>query len=300
MRPSPKSLLILLPGIIWGVSFIWIELVLPYIEPITITMLRAAISVIALYPAMVYTGSYFPKTLREWMPFFWLSAANQAVPFALTAWGQKSIEAGLASILLSAMPLFTVLLAATLIADERLTRAKVTGMVLGLVGIVILIGPSALEGLGLNLWAQLAVLVSALLYALGAIGLRKVYPTQPQDMSPWALRLRIANAQFVMSVVMLLPFSLLFEAPWTMRPPLAAWGYMLLMGIGVTVFATLVYFYLIEEFGAGRASMTVYLIPVAGVLSGVVFLGEALTASMIAALALILCGVFIVNRSAAT
>lgn len=297
MRIQAKNLLILLPGTVWGVSFILIELILPYIEPITMTLLRALISLVALYPVMRITGSYFPRTWRAWLPYFILAAMNQATPFALTAWGQKFIDGGLASILLSIMPLFTVLLAFFLTDDEGLSFSKIAGIFLGLVGIVILIGPTALEGLGINLWAQLAVVVSALLYALGAIYIRYLYRIEPKDMSTWALRLRIANAQFVTSVVMLTPFSLWLETPFNFNviPP-EVWGYLFLLGTAVTMLATIVYYYLIEEFGAGRASMTVYLIPVAGVISGVIILDEELTGAMIVALVLIALGVYVVDR----
>ncbi len=297
MRIKPISLLILLPGTVWGVSFILVELILPYVGPITITTIRSIISIIVLLPAMYWTGSYFPHTWPEWKPYFALSAANQAIPFALTAWGQKFIEGGLASILLSVMPLFTVLLAWVFTDDEKLTGSKATGISLGLLGIILLIGPSALEGLGINLWAQLAVVASAFLYAAGAVYLRKVYDMEPKGMSVWALRLRVANAQFVTAVIMLLPFSFWLESPLSIRPPLPVWGYLFGLGIGVTIFATLVYYYLIEQLGAGSASMTIYLIPVAGVLSGVLILNEQLTSQMIIALALILFGVYVVNRS---
>ena len=294
-----RRLLILLPGTVWGISFIWIELILPFIGPISLTMIRAMISVVALIPAMMVTGSYFPKTLRGWVPFALLAVFNQALPFALTSWGQVYIEGGLASILLSVNPIFTVLLAWLFTNDEQLSGIKIVGIALGFLGIVYLLGPSLTGqeiGSTITLWAQLAVVASALLYAIGAVYLRKVVVSQPADLSPWGARLRVANSQFVMSTLLLLPFSLIFEDPLGIRAPLAVWGYMLLLGIGVTIFATLVYFYLIEVYGAGRASMTVYLIPVAGVLSGMLILDEPITPQKLGALALILTGVLIVNQ----
>ena len=296
MRLSGKNLLILLPGTVWGISFILVELILVYVPPITITLIRGLISVIMLLILMRVVGSSLPNTWRDWYPFVWLAAFNQAVPFALTAWGQQYIDGGLASILLSVMPLFTVLLAFWFTSDETLSWLKLLGIGLGFVGILVLIGPSALEGIRLNFWAQMAVIFSALLYAIGAVYLRHAYTLQPPGLSPWELRLRITTGQFVVATLLLLPFSLWLESPWTIRPTAMTWVYLFALGIGVTGLATIVYFYLIEEFGAGTASFTIYLIPVAGVITGVLVLDEALTLNMVAALVLIVAGVFVINQ----
>ena len=293
------SFLLLVPGTIWGISFIVVELVIDQIEPISLTLLRSIISVVMLLIMLRMAGGILPRTWQEWRPFFLLAACNQAIPFALTAWGQIYIDGGLASILLSTMPLFTVILASFFMPDESFTTPKVIGITLGLIGIIILIGPTALTGLGINIWAQLAVIASALLYAIGAILLRRVYPLQPAGYSIWAIRLRITTAQFITTVLMLLPFSLWLEEPWAIETDLRFWLYMLFLGIGVTLFATVTYFYLIENLGAGTASTTVYLIPVSGVILGALILGETLRPSMLIALALILGGIFLINRFSA-
>jgi len=292
----PKNALLLLPGTIWGVSFIVVELILPYVPPFTLTLLRTLISVLMLLVLIRVAKASLPKTWQEWRPFFALALVNQAAPFALSSWGQLYIEGGLASILLSIMPMFTVLIAFWFTSDEPITLNKSLGIGLGLIGVIILIGPSALSGLGVNLVAQLAVVGSALLYAIGAVYTRYVYPLQPKGMSTWNLRLRITASQFICSAVLLLPFSLIVDKPWLLRPPLLTWFHLLFLGIGVTLLATMVYFYLIEEFGAGTASMTIYLIPVAGVITGMIVLDEQLTLNMIIALGFILSGIFIVNN----
>lgn len=251
--------------------------------------------VMLLFLLRLVSGT-LPRKWADWWPFFILGATNQAIPFGLVAWGQVYIEGGLASILLSIMPLFTALLAYWFTDDERLTVAKLIGIGLGLGGIVLLIGPDALAGVGKNLAAQLAIVLAALLYAIGAVYIRKVYPLQPPGLSTWALRLRITAAQFITSALLLLPFSLWYDAPWTLRPTWAVMGHMLFLGVGVTLLATLVYFYLIEELGAGTASYTIYLIPVAGVLLGIIILDERLTSQMVLALGMILSGVFVANR----
>ncbi len=291
-----RPFLILVPGIIWGVSFVVTELIIPYIPPISLTLIRALISVVMLYFLMIQSGGFLPKTAKEWGPFLILGLLNQALPFSLTAWGQRYIDSGLATILISTMPLFTVLLAHFFTSDEKLNTPKTIGIILGLAGIIVLIGPEALEGIGFNFVAQLAVVVSALSYSLAAVYTRFVYPMQPKSLSMWALRLRITLAQFLGSIAMLLPLSILIDQPWQIRAPLQIWLYMLFLGIGVTMLATLVYFYLIETMGAGNASTTIYLIPVSGIILGVFVLGEIFTWQMGVSLALILAGITISSR----
>ena len=176
--------------------------------------------------------------------------------------------------------------------DEKLTPPKVIGILLGLVGILILIGPSALAG-GNDFVAMLAVLFSSFLYAVGAVYTRIVYPLQPKELTGWALLLRVTTAQFICAVLILLPFSLVLESPWTLSIPTATWLHLIFLGIGVTAFATMTYFYLIENLGAGIASTTVYLIPIAGVIAGALMIGEVVTGNMVIALVLILVGVFV-------
>ena len=277
-------------------SFTVVELILPVIPPFTLTLGRTLISVVMLLILLAIVGGRLPKTWSEWWPFVILAGFNLSIPFVLTVWAQKYIAGGYASILLSIMPLFTVLLAFWFTKDETLNLFKIVGVGLGFIGIVLLIGPSALSGIQENLLAQLAIVLAALFYAGGAIYLRHVYTLQPTDLSVWGLRLRVSGAQFIAAAFLLLPFSLLLEEPWMLRPTFDIWLYMLFLGIGVTLFATMTYFFLIEELGAGNAAMTIYLIPVAGVLSGILVLGEKLTPQMIVALLLISAGIFVVNR----
>ncbi|MFT5197323.1 MAG: drug/metabolite transporter (DMT)-like permease [Candidatus Promineifilaceae bacterium] len=290
-----SRLLILLPGTIWGISFVAVELVLIDVQPITLTLLRSLISIVMLYAFLRYVGGELPKGFREWWPFFLLAAVNQAAPFALVSWAQVTIEGGLASIYMAVMPLFTVILAAVFTKDEKLTVSKAVGAAVGLIGIVILIGPEVFSGLGKNVIAQLAVVLSSFLYAIGAIGTRFVYSLQPKNIKGWPLRLRIVASQFMMSIVMLVPVSLWLEDPFTTRPSVQTWWLLIFLGVGVTGFAAVTYFYLIEELGAGAASMTIYIIPIAGVITGILVLGEQFRWQMGVALILILGGIAITN-----
>lgn len=295
-----QGLLLFIPGTIWGVSYIVVELLLPILPPFTLTLYRTIISTIMLYAMLRMVGGSLPKTIKGWGPFVLLSLLNQSTPFALSTWGQLELEGGLTAILQSTAPLFTVLLAAWLTTDDKLTASKLCGVLVGLVGVIVLIGPSVLLGLTDNLLSQLAVISAAILYGFGAIYLRHVFKTQPTHFTPWQLRLRIVTAQFIAAAVTLVPFSLWFDSPWQLTVTPIAFAYLLFLGIGMTLLATFLYYYLVETLGATRASATMYLIPIAGVLAGVVVLGEALTPNIIAALVLILIGVVLVNHKPKT
>lgn len=291
-----QGLLLFIPGTVWGVSYIVVELLLPILPPFTLTLYRTIISTIMLYALLRLVGGSLPQTIKEWAPFVLLSILNQSLPFVLSTWGQLQLDGGLTSILQSTAPLFTVLLAAWLTSDEALNISKIIGILLGLIGVVVLIGPNVLFGLTNNLLSQLAVIGAAALYAFGAIHLRHIFKTQPKNFTPWQLRLRIVTAQFMVATFSLIPFSLWFDSPWELTVTPTAIGYLLFLGIGMTLLATFLYYYLVETLGAARASATMYLIPIAGVLAGVIVLGEALTANMISALVLILLGVVLVNH----
>src|SRR6185503_9001990 len=114
-------------------------------------------------------GVRFPWDSKSWRAFFGMGLLNNAIPFSLILWGQIHIASGLASILNATTPLFTVIVAHFLTADEKLTRNRAVGILTGLAGVIVLIGPQALSGLGDDVLAQLAVLGAAISYAFAGL-----------------------------------------------------------------------------------------------------------------------------------
>ena len=106
----------------------------------------------------------------------------------------------------------------------------------------------------------------------------------------------MATTQFIVAAVVLLPFSLLGDAPWLLRPSMGTWGAMVTLAVGNTVVAGLVYYYLIETAGSAVGATSVYLIPIAGVIGSAIFLGQAITVQALVALAFVLVGISLVNR----
>jgi len=177
-RPSPQQrsmnatewALLLLLALLWGGSFFFAKVALAGFPPLVLVALRTGLAALALIAFLAATGRGLPVTLAAWRGFLAMGLFNNAVPFALINWGQTQIDSGLAAILNATTPLFTVLLAHVWTVDEKLTRNRVAGVLLGLAGVIVMIGPSALRGpllgaLGLAGLGKLAVVCAALSYA---------------------------------------------------------------------------------------------------------------------------------------
>lgn len=296
-QPSWKQIaLLFVPGVLWGGGFVLTEIVLETISPISYTMLRNVITAVALVVILYARNGRLQTTPRAWLTYFIIGFFNNALPFTLINWGQLTIDSGLASILVSTMPFFTLLLAHFFTDDEQLTPSKLLGIGLGLLGIVVLLGPDALRGLGDSLVGQLMVTGASVSYAIGAILSRSYLQASRQRAMPPQLRsLEIVTGQYVATAALLILLAFTVENPLALRPSLRSINALLISGLPVTITAVMVYYYLIDAIGASFSALSIYIIPIAGVLLGALLLGEPITPQVIAALVLILLGVAIVN-----
>jgi drug/metabolite transporter (DMT)-like permease len=230
-------------------------------------------------------GYIFPPVGRAWMPYAVLGVIGNCMPFWFITWGQKSIDSALAGILMAVMPLTTLLLAHLFVAGERATRARLAGFCLGFLGIVALMGPAALAGLGgspLEMLAQLSVLAGALCYALNGILIRLTLKGE----------VMVASAAIIaIAALVSVPIALVVDQPWRLAPDAAAIGVLVWIGIGPTAIATLVHLKLIAQAGPTFMSLINYCIPVVALLIGVTLLGEEPGANAYTGLALILAGI---------
>ncbi len=295
MKNFVQYIAIMLPGAVWGASFIATSVILEYVPPFGIAMIRAWITASFLFVLLRILGAWPHRDWREWLWILQLTVINLSA-YVLTAWSQQFISGGLATILSATIALFTVIVAHFLTHDDRLSRAKVLGVLLGLVGVIILVGVGTLSELGLSLKGQLGVLFASFLYGLSGVLARPVLERQPQHDSSWVRRIRVLCMQFIMSASLITPITFAITDPTSFYIPPHIWGYLLFLGMGVTLGAQLVYYYLIETVGSSRTSMTMYMIPITGVLLGVLLLDEVVTWTMPVALVFILGGVYVVNR----
>ncbi len=276
--------MLLVLSLVWGGSFFFVEVAVTQLPTLVIVFSRVLLAAIALWGVILLTGRSIPRSPKVWRTFLVMGLLNNVIPFALIAWGQKSIASGLASILNASTPLFTILVAGMLLADERLTLRKGLGVVIGFVGVVIMIGGDALSGIGQGVWAQLAVLGAALSYAFaGVFGRRfKALGVEP---------VMTAAGQVTASSLLLLPMVLLFDSPWTLSmPSLGAVSALVALALVSTAFAYILYFQILERAGATNLLLVTFLIPVSAILLGALVLDERLAPLHFVGMGLIGCG----------
>lgn len=267
MRPLEWSLLIIL-SILWGGSFFFSKVALAELGPFTLVLGRVGIAAIALNLVVITTGHRMPTSLKTWGPFLIMGALNNLIPFSLIFWGQTQIASSLASILTATTPLWTVLLAHFLTQDERLTTNRLSGVLFGLGGAVIMIGPDALNGLGLNVLAQLAVLGAAISYAFAGI-----FGKRFAGIPPYVT----AAGQVTGTTLMMIPIALLVDHPWQLpAPSTTTLGALLALGLLSTAIAYVIYFRLLATAGATNVLLVTFLVPVSALLLGTIILGEKL------------------------
>jgi len=151
-------LLLIILSIIWGGSFFFAEIALRELEPLTIVFGRVSIAALALLVFVSLSGKSIPWDLKSWRQFFIMGGLNNMIPFSLIVWGQSHIDSGLASVLNATTPLFTLVLAHMLTADEKITANKGFGIAFAVIGVGVLIGPGALDGLDGQSWGKIAIL----------------------------------------------------------------------------------------------------------------------------------------------
>jgi drug/metabolite transporter (DMT)-like permease len=272
-------LLLLTLSLLWGASFLFSEVALEEVPPFTLVLGRVGFAAIALLAVVYASGHRMPRGWAAWRPFLAMGALNNLIPFSLIIWGQTEITGGLASILNATTPLFTVLLAHFLTRDERITPCRLAGLALGIAGVVAMVGPAALHGLGVHLLAQIAVLGAALSYAFAGI-----YGRRFRDQPPLVL----AAAQVSASTLMMLPVALLVDRPWTgPLPGVATWAAILGIAILGTALAYILYFRILATAGATNLLLVTFLIPVSAILLGTAILGERLDPAHFLGMALV-------------
>lgn len=288
MTPLEWSMLLVL-SIFWGGSFLFVGLAVLDFPAFTIAFLRVAIATVVLWIVLIGLRIKIPKEKHFWASFLVMGAINGAIPFSLIAWGQSHIASALASILIAATPLITVIIAHFLTTDERMTMNRFAGVIAGLVGVIVLIGPDALGDIGDSLLAQLAILLAACLYALASIYGRRY---AKQGLPP----LMIATGQVSASTILLIPAVLLFDQPWNLATPSTiSWIAVGSLGLISTATAYMIYFRILATAGATNLMLVNFLVPVTAIILGITVLGEFLLIQHVIGMLLIACGLALID-----
>lgn len=281
--------LLLLLAAFWGGSFSLVKQTVGDYPPAFMSMVRLAIAGALMVGVAVALGERIRWTPRVAFMLILIGIFGNSLPFSLIAWGQQVVDAGLASILMGVMPIATLLLAHFLTRDEPLTTGKIAGAIVGLIGLVILVGPSVLYRLGDDGVRQLAILGAAVSYGINAV-LTKTMLGQP--------RRAAAAALLVAGAATLLPFSLATEDWNAINPGSTSTVAIILLALFPTALASLIVFTVLERQGAGFFSQINLLVPLFGVFWAVALLGEHLDPRALIALGVILAGLVIARQSA--
>jgi len=274
-------------SVLWGGSFFFAEVALRELGPMTVVAFRVGIAALALYPLARLLGHSMPMTLAFWTPFFVMGALNNLIPFSLIVWGQTRIDSGLAAIINAMTPMFGVVLAHVLTSDGKMTPSRVAGVLIGFGGLVAMIGPGALRGLGADLLGQAAILGAALSYAFAGLYGRR-FRAQPLIV--------VAGGQVTASALMAAPIALWLEGPpslTALSPDVAA--SLVAVGLASTALAYVIFFRILRSAGATNLMLVTLMIPPTAVLLGVAVLGESLSSEQTAGMALICFGLLVID-----
>jgi drug/metabolite transporter (DMT)-like permease len=276
--------LIAILSILWGGAFALIEVGLRSFPPTTLVFIRIGFAVPPLLLALKLMGEKLPTDFASWRMLAAIGLLNCALPFMLFFWGQQYLDSGYASILNATTPLWSVPIAHFMTSDERATPARIVGVLFGMAGIIVMVGPDASKGLSQNLLAQIACLVSTVFYCIAAIYGRRLSQAK---MAPMV----IATGQTMMGALFLIPAMMIIDQPLTLpMPRLDASLAGLTLALLSTALAYGLYFKLIDRAGASNATLVAFIMPILAVLLGIAFLNETLNVGQIAGAALIAVG----------
>jgi len=270
-RTAINLALLVLLATLWGAAYTLVKIGVETIPPLTLISARTLIAGSILLAIMRLRGIVMPRDPAVWKRFMIQACLNSVFPFTLIAYAERHVGAGLATILGSNAPIFAFLLALLFVRHERPTPRQSFGVAAGLAGICLVVGVDALNGLGQDVVAQLALVLSAVLFGAAALfgrnfnGLDSMVP---------------AAGSMICGAIVLTPLSLIVDRPWTLTPSAASLSALIALAVFSTALAFVIYFRLIQTLGSVGTTAQAYLRVPLGVGLGVVFLGETLSPTL--------------------
>ncbi len=283
--------LLLVTAMTFAISLPFNNVLVISISPILLALLRAMVAFPAMWLLACWHGGGLPANREEWRTSALGGLLIVAVPFSAIAWGQQRIASGLGGVLYGSMPLMTAAFAHFLIAEERMTLRKLVGLAVGSCGLIIVLGPSALLGLGRAPLGEAVTLIAPLSYALGTVLLKLRPPMNP---------LRLTAGMFLVGQLVMLP-AVLIERPGyrelghLLAPGTA--GLLLALAVAGTAAPAFLNYLLIVRSGALGASLVMFIMPVFALILGTATLGEIVHINVVVGLICILLGSWIITRS---
>jgi drug/metabolite transporter (DMT)-like permease len=241
-------------SLVWGGSFFFYKVLVQALPPFTVVLGRMALAAIALNLWLAIRRERLPADPKLWAGLIAAGILNNAIPFSCFAFSELRITSGLAAILNATTPVFGVLVGALFRTGAPFTPLRGLGVVLGLIGVMVLIGPSALHGGG-DLMSELACVLAAVSYAFGP--------------------LKVATGQTTAAALVMIPVAAFADHFWTLpMPGLPVWAALLGIALLSTAFAYLLYFRILERADPTDLMLVTFLVPISALLLGALFLHE--------------------------
>ncbi|MFC9997666.1 DMT family transporter [Nocardia sp. NPDC127526] len=266
--------LFLAMGVIWGVPYAMIRVAVEDFDPVVVAFGRTLLGTLVLLPIALYT-KVFAQALQHWRWVLVYTLVEITGPWLLIGMAETKLNSSTVGLLIAGVPLVAMVIV-TRIGHERLDPRRIIGLFIGFAGVAALVG---LDIDTSNLWAMAAIGLVVIGYAMGAI----IIDRKLSDLPP----IGVVTASLVFATVIYLPFSV-WRMP-THFPADATWS---VVGLGLicTALAFVVFFALISEVGAARATVFTYINPAVALVIGVTLLGEPLTAGMAIGFPLVIIG----------
>jgi drug/metabolite transporter (DMT)-like permease len=280
-------ILFLLLGVIWSASFLWIKIALEEIRPLTLVTYRVGFGLLTGLIVAVVFRIPIPRDLKTWRVFIVLGILNVAIPFFLITWGEQTIDSAVASVLNATVPLFTIGIAHFFLRDDKMTVPRVVGLLIGFIGVVVLLSRDFDPKVHNSLIGQAAVIVASASYAVSYIYARRNTHNIPGEIR--------GTLPLVSALLVIGGTAPVAESPFRIPQLPLTWIALLWLGVLGTGLALIMQYHLVHEIGPTRATLVTYLLPLGGVMLGVVFLHEALTWQLLAGATLIISSIAVVN-----
>lgn len=270
---------------VWGFAFYLIAIALRSFPPLTLVTLRLVFGALTLIVVMRIKGLSLPREPLWWGYFSLLALMGNLLPFSLITWAETIIPSSQAGLIMALMPISTMVLAHYLVAHERLTPRRASGVLLGFCGVMVLMGAQVLKGIGTgSLWPQLACVLATVAYAVNSVYIKRL---------PEINGLVAGAGSLIAGGFLLAPVALMVEQPWALEVSATSWLAIVALGTVATGLATWVYFFIINECGPNFLSIINYIVPAISFAAGVVLLSEPASLAQFAGLILICMGIAI-------
>lgn len=280
-------------SILWGMSFIFMEVAIEELGTFTIVAARVGIAALALNLFIAFQGRHVWSYRRHFKAFCFMAIIGNVIPFSLIVWGQIYVTASLAAILNATAPFFTLIIAHAFTQDEKMTAARIMALLIGFLGVVMIIGPDVVTGI-----AETNVLLGemAILLAVACYGVVLVYGRKFGKIN--VPPLVVSAGQMIIATLVLLPLAVFFDGlhETTFVPSMNVIGALLGMGLLSTAMAFALWYHLLNRIGSNNTSLVTFLIPVSAISMGYLFLGEHLEWNQLLGVGLIATGLILVDK----